>query len=154
MDTFFLLKELAEEIRNITKNMYFKNYKGKPIELQVFEQDLPYQDADEVEEPFPYVIVRAANGTVSQDVEKNRVKVMLIIGIKERDAKNDGQKQILGIIQRIVERFSKDNSLPYCMQVGDMEWALDDEAMYPYYFGGMTMTFQMFKIGRETGAWQ
>ena len=53
-------------------------------------------------------------------------------------------------IQRICDRFAAKPLLAqkyYARQ--HIQWALQDEDTYPYYFGGIEITFNLPKIGRE-----
>ena len=146
---FFLQKELAKEIKSITKGLYFENMEGESVNVNLFEQELPIKQRDDENEPFPYVIVRMNDGKASQDFDGNYAKVILMVGIYNRNIKNDGHKDVQGIFQRIIERFQKNNLMGEFSQIGDMNWVLSDENEYPYYFGGMELTFRTRRIVRE-----
>ena len=157
MDAFYLQKELAKEITKITDGMYFANKDGKQVSLNVYEQRLPYNldDYDEKRDSFfPFAIVRLENGKCSINVEDNTVTVTVIIGVRDDDSENSGEKQIIGIIQRIMQRFAENNILKCFIQHGDINWTLETEDnypydTYPYSFGGMVLTFQIPKIERK-----
>lgn len=167
MDAFYLQKELAKEIKKITDGMYFADKDGKQTELNVYEQRLPYNydlnsdeldgdelDGDERESFFPFAIVRLENGKHSINEEDNTVTVTIIIGVRDDDPDNSGEKQIIGVIQRIMHRFAENNILKCFTQYGDITWTLETEDnypydAYPYSFGGMALTFQIPKIERE-----
>lgn len=154
MDAFFLQKELAKEIQNITQDLQFVDGNGKIRKLNVFEQRLPYQYEEEKEDTFPFAIVRLENGTSSKNDVDNVVTVTIIIGLQDENPENSGEKQIIGIIQRIIHRFSENPCLSTFVNVGDITWSLESEDQYPYdtypfSFGGIAMTFQIVKIERE-----
>lgn len=149
MTPIALVKELAKELREITGELYFEGEDTKPVKMNVFEFSLPYQKYDEEEEPFPYIAVTLDSGSASQEIAENVANVTLYIGIRKDDAKNDGKRHVMGVIQRIAERFEKNNMLKCFRQIGKIDWFLDYEDTYPYYFGAVTMKFQIFKIERE-----
>lgn len=144
-----LVKELAEELRKVTEELYFEDENTKPVKMNVFEFSLPYQKYDDEQEPFPYIVVTLDSGSASQEMAENVADVTLYIGIRKADEMNDGKRHVLGVMQRIAERFEKNNMLKCFRQIGKISWALDSEDAYPYYFGGMSMRFQIFKIERE-----
>ena len=149
MTPIALVKELAKELREITGELYFESEDTKPVKMNVFEFSLPYQKYDEEEEPFPYIVVTLDSGSASQEMAENVANVTLYIGIRKDDTMNDGKRHVMGVMQRIAERFEKNNMLKCFRQIGKINWALDSAEDYPYYFGGMSMTFQIFKIERE-----
>lgn len=137
-----LQEELKEVIKEATKNMSFTNPDGEKSGLNIFFQDLPKQETDEDAEPYPYCIIRLVNGTTNAvNEDKNSVRVLILFGIYDNDVKNKGHITVLSIIQKIAERFSKDNEMKTFIQNGSIEWAIDDEDAFPYFFGGMDMTF-------------
>lgn len=149
MTTVALVEEMAEELKNITKDLYFEDAEKNQVTMKTYEFALPYQKYEEEEEPFPYIVIAPNTGCASEEAQKNTVSINLYIGIRKEEPKNDGKRDVLGVMQRITERFRKNNMLKCFRQVGDITWAVDDEDAYPYYFGGMSMTFQVFKIERE-----
>ena len=74
----------------------------------------------------------------------------MIIGVIDRDFNNQGHKDVLNIIQKIYERFAKNAILAQKYEcVMPIEWALQDEESFPYFFGGMALNFETIPIRRE-----
>ena len=137
-----LLEELKEVVQKATAKLDLKNPDGEKTVLNVFFQDLPKPETDEDADPYPYCIIRVVNGTSNAvDEDKNKIRVLLIIGIYDNDLKNNGHITVLSIIQKIIDRFSKNNEMKTFIQSGDIEWAVDDEDAFPYFVGGIDMTF-------------
>lgn len=87
-------------------------------------------------------------------VEPQEVFVTLLIGYFDDDAGNNGHKGVLGIIQKIQERFMKEPMLAkqfYFMndEQHPFDWALQDEESFPYFFGAASMTFATAAIRKE-----
>jgi len=61
-----------------------------------------------------------------------------------------GHKDVLNIIARLYERFAKVPVLngKYTIQYPVL-WALQGEESYPFYFGGMNLTFEIAAVRRE-----
>lgn len=165
----YLQDDLAEELRRIFKEFRLKDPKGEYSELHIFEQALPVPvaqdipedvtdfdleegiyDAQATEDPYPYIIVRVEQGKIEVIDQEQTVEVNLVIGIIDRDYNNQGHKDILNIIQKIYERFAKNAILAGKYEcTHPIEWALQDEESYPYFFGGMALQFETVPIRRE-----
>lgn len=162
-----LQSALAQEIRNLTEHMTFKDYKGNPAKLNVYEQNLPKrrirksneyadeeleEDEDGVEEFFPYCIVKLDSGNSKDADSAHLVKTALIVGIFDDSEKADGYKSILNIFEDIRYRFRTNPVLDKRYICGDeISWALadEDEDTYPYFFGGMYLDWQTAELRRE-----
>ena len=131
------IKEMLEEVSN---EIDWKDIDGNRTKLSVFKQSLPKRDTDE-DDPFPYCIIRLVSGihNAIQD-EENSIRVLLIFGLCDNGLENQGET-MLNLINRIVLRLSKNNVLKTFYQKGKIEWAIDDQDTYPYFFGGMDLTF-------------
>lgn len=68
------------------------------------------------------------------------MRVLLLFGLCDNGLENQGEP-MLNLINRIVLRLSQNNVLKTFYQKGKIEWAIDDEDTYPYFFGGMDLTF-------------
>ena len=161
--------DLVEELKTIFRNMTFPDPRGDLVPLNIYKQDLPIPVAAEMpftvsdedleegvydarpeETPFPYIIVRVGKGHIADANGEQRVDVDLLIGVIDRDYKNQGHKEVLNIIQKIYERFAKNVILAKKYEcVAPMDWALQEEGSYPYFFGGMALTFETIAIRRE-----
>ena len=57
---------------------------------------------------------------------------------------------MMNIIQKIYERFAKNAILAKKYECTmPIEWALQDEESFPYFFGGMALQFETIRIRRE-----
>lgn len=144
-----LQAEIKEFLNEVTEDISLKDIDGKETILQIFNQNLPKRNTDE-DDPYPYCIVRLINGSSNAvEDEENGIRVLLIFGIVNQDMQNRGHEDILGIINRIILRLSENNVLKTFYQTGKIEWVLDDEDTYPYFFGGMDLTFAPAFIPRR-----
>lgn len=165
----FLQDDLAADLAETFKHFRLKNPQGETASLNIFKQSLPIPTAKDIpdtvtdedleegiynaeaeEDPYPYIIVRVEQGTIENIDQEQAVIVNLIIGVIDRDYKNQGHKDVLNIIQKIYERFAKNAILAKKYEcVMPIEWALQDEESYPYFFGGMALKFETIPIRRE-----
>lgn len=123
----------------------------KRVPLNVYAQALPVQESDEDADPVPYLIVRLSSGSDSGGESSfNTVKLVIIIGIWDDDLSNQGHRDVLNIIQKIYERFSKNPCLNHrSVYTGEWNWALQEDGYFPYYFGACSMSFNIAAIRRE-----
>lgn len=148
-----LQKDLVKEIENILAKLTFMDAEGKQvIGCKGYEQSLPVIEEDDrmTSEFFPYFIVRMENGETSDDDDFWNIKVTVLLGIHDSDAGTNGHREILKMIDLIQQRFLARpllNRKYRCLP--KMSWALQEEDTYPFYFGGLEMTFGCMKIGRE-----
>lgn len=154
MTAQILQEELVKEIGVIFRDDLFKDSAGEYIKMNVYEQNLPIRQDEEAPDPIPYVIVRVETGQAKGGVEPQEVFVTLLIGYFDDDAGNNGHKGVLGIIQKIQERFMKEPMLAkqfYFMndEQHPFDWALQDEESFPYFFGAASMTFATAAIRKE-----
>ena len=165
----FLQDDLAADLADIFKHFRLKNPQGETVGLNIFKQSLPIPTAKDIpdtvtdeeleegkynaeaeEDPYPYIIVRVEQGTIDKIDQEQAVIVNLIIGVIDRDYNNQGHKDVLNIIQKVYERFAKNAILAKKYEcVMPITWALQDEESFPYFFGGMALTFETIPIRRE-----
>lgn len=151
MTPVMLQEELMDEFSKLTEEMRFKMPGGGYGKMGIYAQDIPILENQEQEEPFPYLIVRLINGTDSGDSDsKNTVHLVIIIGIWDDALDAQGHRDIMNVVGKIYERFSKN---PYlnekAVYSGGFEWKLQDDAYYPYYFGACMVSFTIPAIRRE-----
>ncbi len=163
MTALELQKDLAEEIEQILGNMLFKDPSGKQEHLKAYAQELPKreqtvsvgnlmpEEADE-EDPYPYCIVKIDSGVINVVEGVQQIQTTLIFGIYDDGMESQGHQDIINIIHKITERFTKGPVLRDKYRMDDstgITWALDDEDRYPYYFGAVEMMWNAFFVGRE-----
>lgn len=166
----FLQSELADELRKILVDFRLKNPKGKSSTINIFEQHLPMPEAEQTDwetiqpellenglidqqtkpDPYPYIIVRIDDGEIKDENSAQMVSLTLIIGAYEPEYMKQGHKDILNVIAKIYERFAKMPVLngKYTIQYPIL-WGLQEEESYPFYFGGMSLTFEIAAVRRE-----
>ncbi len=114
------------------------------------EEGLGVTDPVKEEDPYPYAIVRIEDGKIETIDGNQAVTVLIILGAYNDDLKNQGHKDILNMIQRIYERFAKNAILAQKYElVHPITWTLQEEESYPYFIGGVALTFNTLEIRRE-----
>ena len=166
-----LQDDLVEELKLVFKDLRYKTPKGELSEINVFPQALPIPEPTEppeaespeyleeglgtadpvkVEDPYPYAIVRIEEGKIETIDGNQAVTVLILLGSYNDDLKNQGHKDILNMIQRIYERFAKNAILAQKYElVHPVTWTLQEEESYPYFIGGVALTFNTLEIRRE-----
>lgn len=121
-----------------------------------YEQSLPkLVNADEdPDQFFPYFIVRIDKGMTENDDSPWTVTVDILLGLHDADEKNDGHLTIMNAINRITKRFAEEATLGFAGRKAfrchaDMNWALQDEDTWPYFFGGVELKFDVPKPMRK-----
>jgi len=146
--------DLKEELEKVLDHLAFESPVSKDkngCKIKIFKQMLPYKYTDEEEDPYPYIIVRLQNGEMEKPDGAHKVKVLIIIGIYERNKENQGHQHVLNIIQDIIQRFTVDPMLKnHYFAEPRIDWALSDSNSYPYFFGAMEMTFCTPTFRRES----
>ena len=109
--------------------------------LHVFSQFLPKKADTEEDDPFPYVIVRVDNGTIETQIDPHKIVILLVVGIFDDDEQNQGHAAVLEIIERIQQHYEETPALTEFVCGDPFHWALQDEEMYPYFYGAVQLTF-------------
>ena len=168
MTASFLQNELADELKKIFKGFRLKDPERNLSEINIFEQILPMPESAEQKEvppellenglveeltdpdPYPYIVVCIEDGKIEDENSAQTVNLNLLFGVCEMDYEKQGHKDILNMIAKIYERFAKFPVLngKYTIQYPIL-WTLQDEESYPFYFGGMNLTFETAAIRRE-----
>ena len=165
----FLQDDLKNELEAILEHFRLRDPDGNPSKVNVFKQFLPIPEADEIPDtvtdleleegtynarakqvPFPYILVRVLEGTIENIDGNQAVDVNLLIGVVDKDRDNQGYKDVLNIIQKIYERFAKNAILAHKYEcIMPIQWAMQEEESWPYFFGGMALRFDTTAIRRE-----
>lgn len=158
MTAYDLQVALADEVERITKDMLFHTPAGEQESLKAFLQCLPERqvgligEAENEEDPYPYCIVRIDGGNIADSLLSQEVKVILIFGIYDNSPDRNGHQAILNIIQRIADHFTRDPLLDHKYRLNyeaGINWVMDDEEPYPYYFGAMNLAWDTAWLRRE-----
>lgn len=147
-------RELIGEVERILQNVQTKNTAGEMVTgVKGYEQMLPIVMDDEEDESqfFPYFIVKINEGKTEDDDKPWIVTADILLGCYDDSKNANGHRSILNMIQRICDRFAREPLMNRKFRAEpDMEWALQDEDTYPFYFGGIRIRFNVPKIGRRT----
>lgn len=159
---------MKEDLENTLKDMrLFSPIDNEYVAIKVFFQDLPIPQRQEyktgdgdlanglaesmaMQEPFPYVIIRLLKwNTESPLSTRMSLTVRLLIGCYDNGLDVDGEADVVNVVQRIYERFTKNNILKPFYRVTKMEGLFQEEKSYAYFFGGIDMEIQVTEIQRE-----
>lgn len=148
---------LVAEITELLSETSSTNAQDEQVTgLTGYKQFLPVlrNDDDTPDMFFPYFIVRLDGAKTQDDNDLWNVRTDILIGIHCGEERNQGHKIMLNCITRIVNRFSQEATLGKpghkafrCQS--EMEWALQDEDTWPYFFGGVSLTFSVPKPSRK-----
>lgn len=150
MTATMLQEELAKELEVIFKDDLFKDSLGKYVKLNIYEQQLPIRENEDAPDPIPYIIARLETGSTKSGTDPQEVLVTMLFGYFDDAPQNNGHKGVLGMIQKVHERFEKQPMLANQFMFQDpFDWALQDEESFPYFFGAASMTFKTAAIRKE-----
>lgn len=150
MTATMLQEEIVKELEAIFCGDLFKNSLGEYVKLNVYEQQLPIREDEDSPDPMPYIIVRLETGSTKSGTDPQEVLVTLLFGYFDDSPENNGHKGVLGMIQKVHERFEKQPMLANQFMFQDpFDWALQDEESFPYFFGAASMTFKTAAIRKE-----
>jgi hypothetical protein len=113
---------------------------------------LPIIASDDEDESqfFPYFIVKMSDGKSENDDEPWTVTTDILFGCHDNSRLANGHRHIMNMIERVADRFAAEPLLCNKYRAEqDMEWALQDEDTYPFFFGGVRIRFSVPKIGRR-----
>lgn len=166
MTAYALQKELGMEVEAILSDMLFKDVNGSQTNIKSYMQNLPKREQsiyvggvmpiesmmEDEKDLYPHCIIKLDSGFLESAQSAHEIKTFLIFGIFDDDMNCQGHQAILNIIQKIIERFTKNPVLNdrYRMNYeAGISWVLDDEDRYPYYFGALEMTWDIACVRRE-----
>lgn len=150
MTATMLQEEIVKELEAIFRGDLFKDSLGEYVKLNVYEQQLPIREDEDSPDPMPYIIVRLETGSTKSGTDPQEVLVTLLFGYFDDSPENNGHKGVLGMIQKVHERFEKQPMLANQFMFQDpFDWALQDEESFPYFFGAASMTFKTAAIRKE-----
>ncbi len=144
---------LANDVQYILKDIITVNAAGQRVSgVNVYKQQLPVITSDEEDDSkfLPYAIIRLSDGKTEDDDTPWSVTADILFGVYDSDPSNQGHQHIMVMCQRVIDRYAAEPLLVKKFRAEqDIEWALNDEDTYPYYFGGVRIKFNVPKIGRR-----
>ena len=152
-----LQESLARDVERTLKDVATTDAAGEKVTgVTAHKQQLPIivSDEEDASQFFPYAIVKLVEGSCVDDGRPWVVTADVILGVHDEDTKNQGHEHIMIMIQRLIDRFAAEPLLDgkYWAQP-NIEWAAQDADAYPYYFGGVRVTFSVPRIGRRISAY-
>ncbi len=83
-------------------------------------------------------------------VKPSSVRLLIVIGVYDESLDNQGYRDVLSIMSKIrLELLSRPIISQRFTLIDKLEWTLPDEELNPYYFGGITATWQFNSIPLE-----
>ncbi len=165
---FFLQKALIGGLEKIFKSERYPSKNGDMTKLSIFEQSLPVVDAggidDEQEQPesgllelesaceatqAPYIQVILLGGKTSTVDMSGTADILLYLCVLDDGEKRDGYQYIVNMIQKIQERFSKNFMIEQYRCGEEIQWEIAGTDDHPFYFGAISMNFQIPAIRKE-----
>lgn len=158
-----LQEALVEDLLQLFDGETFASSTGAARPLRVYPQETPpmegWDEADRQEDaPEPYIIVRLQEGSIADPDSPQVVSVILVICLYDAGDQRQGHRDILHVIARLVERYGENrvvrpsNDLtggsPFTAQY-PIRWVLQEDDTRPYYFGGVSLTFEAPAIRQE-----
>lgn len=114
---------------------------SEPEDGEDIEPVPPPQDPDAEVDPFPYIIVRLNSGELTTPDAYHNVSVLLLVGIFDDNPDNQGHATVMDIIERIQMHYLQQPSLGDFQYMDPINWVLQDEESYPYYYGAIQLHF-------------
>ena len=133
MTPFALLDALAQELEPVAEEMGFK----------VFRQFIPPKKRED--EPFQdYVLVSLGDG--SQESEESTQQVIVTFGAEDCPSCGasdyQGYRDVVNMIEKVKQYLLRRRIVGGKFELRlPMQWVFPEEENYPYYFGGLLMSF-------------
>lgn len=142
-----LQNEIVKDLKALLTNRQYQTPDGGVSSPNVFRQFIPKREREEEEDPFPYIEVRIADGTIPDSQSAQQVQVFLIIGIYDSRHENIGSDHVMEIIEVIQQHYIEKPLLAgkFTCDTEDhpIQWNLQEEESWPYFFGIMALTFNI-----------
>ena len=174
-------RELQQAVMKDLESLFSGDRYKTPLRtmepIKTYAQQLPKFDAQEIDDFFPYAIVRIDKGGVENQTSPHKVDIMIIVGIfddgtepytgeKENpepgeqpsfigedgwDNRNFGNIAVLEALERIQSHYEMEPSLGNGKFYfdGPFHWVLQDETVFPYNIGACDLTFTLAAPRKE-----
>ena len=144
MNARILQDALVADLKELFKNRRWETPAGETAALSVFPQNLPKRESEDDDDPFPYIIARIDSGAIESQTNPHKVAVLLLVGVYDDAAENQGHRGVLEILEVIQQHYEETPLLDGQFTFTDpFNWALQDEESYPYFFGAANLTFTL-----------
>lgn len=150
MSARILQQSLVNELAELFKDSRYKAPGGEDRAPAVFRQLLPKREAEDDDDPFPYLIVRLDNGTVNVR-DYHTVMTLVLVGVFDDSPENNGHDAVIEMLEKIQARYQQNpfvrnrqgQIVATVNRDNAMTWALQDEESFPYFFGGMNLFWDL-----------
>ncbi len=144
-----LLDALITRVENEVKELFLKNISNVRVPINVFPQHLPNKSKDDID-PYPCIIVRIANGNITDANEPGITTIQFIIGVVDRDSNNQGYRDALTVANKIIENLQRNPMVNKSYEmILPINWAYNDEDAEPYFFAGLETNWRTPNYLRE-----
>jgi hypothetical protein len=132
------VEALKSDLESLFSDFKLKNEADEEVGFTIYKHALPIAEGEGDPEPFPYIIIQVVDGGTESRQSEETVRIVLVIGVYDENADNQGTQDVLFAIQRIRRRFEQDVVLDKkYMKLEPFRWTLADGSQYPYFFGGV-----------------
>lgn len=138
-----LKRLLVEELKTLFSDTEYPAVEGEVHELHVYP-DLPpiRTDADDTDD-YDFLTVRTSSGGRDDYSDPERIVMRIGVGVcDDDDPEHSGASTLELIIRRILDHF---DTYPLVGKKYRCDWprsyAMADEDLSPYYYGGIELTF-------------
>lgn len=166
-----LQQAVISDLNNLFSGSRYKTALHTMEPIKAYAQQLPKFDAQEIDDFFPYAIVRLDKGGVENQTAPHKVDIMIIVGLFDDgivpytgekeipepgekpsfigedgwDTRNFGNMAVMEALERIQTHYEQEPSLENGKFYfdGPFHWVMPDEDSYPYYFGVCEMSFTL-----------
>lgn len=154
LSAFDLQQELKEAMTELLEDTRYPNPAGgtEPPSVHIYDLPVPQTDDDTELSYMPYVLIRTNAGKISNWDSNDQIKeltVLLLIGIYNPDLQRTGSQDVMTIIQRIENYLGKKRRVGNFTVGKNFQWVLAEADTHPYYFGGITVTFEAPRVIKE-----
>lgn len=133
----------------IGRDLDFEELPTRRKTPNIFINDLRPPAINETEDEYerdvyPFVLLTAPTGTASMgegESGENEIPVVAVIGVCDPVEDKQGIAGVHNIIDRIIAAVQENPHTTHCTLDRNLPWmADDDESVYPYYYGSVTIT--------------
>lgn len=133
------------ELNNLFKDDMFFSIDGDKTELKVYPQDLPLPESDDDDTSIvsvPYAIVKISQGEVFELEAPAETDIVIVLCVYDDEIHKQAYRDVMHIINKVLQRFLTNPYFGNFRFKAPFKWALQDDKSYPYFFGGIEMTFE------------
>lgn len=169
MTPILLQDAFVRELKELFRDYRLVDPRGGMRPLNVFAQYLPKREHDMTQKTtrgklesglapnvsrdpyFPYICVNLTAGEIPEGRNADHtITTVLVIGVYENGLDRQGARDVLNIIDRIYDRYSRMPVMGkrYVLKF-PINWYLQEDEPHKYFFGGMELDWLVPAIRRE-----